>query len=64
MLPRTIEWVDGRIALVDQTALPEVRQVTVRTVDELVDAIRRLVVRGAPALGAAGALGVAWPPAP
>src|SRR5437764_15327232 len=29
-----------------------------RTVDELIDAIRRLAVRGAPALGAAGALGV------
>jgi methylthioribose-1-phosphate isomerase len=59
VLPRTIEWVDGRIALVDQTALPQVRVLTVATVDELVDAIRRLVVRGAPALGAAGALGVA-----
>jgi methylthioribose-1-phosphate isomerase len=59
VLPRTIEWVDGRIAMVDQTALPEIRVVTVGTVDELIDAIRRLVVRGAPALGAAGALGMA-----
>ena len=59
MLPQTIEWADGRIALVDQTALPELRVVTVGTVDELIDAVRRLVVRGAPALGAAGALGVA-----
>jgi methylthioribose-1-phosphate isomerase len=39
--------------------LPQVRTVTIGTVDELVDAIRRLVIRGAPALGAAGALGVA-----
>jgi methylthioribose-1-phosphate isomerase len=59
VLPRTIDWVDGRIALVDQTALPELRVVHIDDADELVDAIRRLVVRGAPALGAAGALGVA-----
>ncbi|WP_433298988.1 S-methyl-5-thioribose-1-phosphate isomerase [Pseudonocardia sp. CA-142604] len=58
-MPRTIDWVDGRIALVDQTALPELRIVYIDDADELVDAIRRLVVRGAPALGAAGALGVA-----
>jgi methylthioribose-1-phosphate isomerase len=59
VLPRTIDWVDGRVALVDQTALPELRVVHIDDADELVDAIRRLVVRGAPALGAAGALGVA-----
>ena len=59
MLPRTIDWVDGRIVLVDQTALPAVRTIAVDDVDALVDAIRRLVVRGAPALGVAGALGVA-----
>jgi methylthioribose-1-phosphate isomerase len=59
VLPRTIEWVDGRIVLVDQTVLPAIRTVTVDDVDAMVDAIRRLVVRGAPALGVAGALGVA-----
>jgi methylthioribose-1-phosphate isomerase len=59
VLPRTIDWVDGRIVLVDQTALPAIRTVAIAQVDELVDAIRRLVVRGAPALGVAGALGVA-----
>jgi methylthioribose-1-phosphate isomerase len=59
VLPRTIDWVDGRIVLVDQTVLPAIRTVTVDQVDVLVDAIRRLVVRGAPALGVAGALGVA-----
>ncbi|NMI00873.1 S-methyl-5-thioribose-1-phosphate isomerase [Pseudonocardia acidicola] len=58
-MPPTIQWVDGRIALVDQTALPDLHVVTVGTVEELIDAIRRLAVRGAPALGAAGALGVA-----
>ncbi|HXV93418.1 MAG TPA: S-methyl-5-thioribose-1-phosphate isomerase, partial [Pseudonocardia sp.] len=59
MLPPTIAWADGRIVLVDQTALPAVRVVRIESLDVLVDAIRRLVVRGAPALGAAGALGVA-----
>jgi methylthioribose-1-phosphate isomerase len=57
---RTIDWVDGAVVIVDQCALPaEYRTLTLRTVDELIDAIRRLAVRGAPALGAAGALGTA-----
>ncbi len=56
---RTIDWVDGTVVIVDQTALPhELRTLRLADVDELVDAIRRLAVRGAPALGAAGALGV------
>jgi S-methyl-5-thioribose-1-phosphate isomerase len=59
---RTIEWdADARaVVILDQTLLPG--QVTFRrvtSVDELVDAIGRLAVRGAPALGVAGALGVA-----
>ncbi|MFF4985802.1 S-methyl-5-thioribose-1-phosphate isomerase [Streptosporangium saharense] len=57
---RTIDWVDGAIELVDQTALPDrCDLLRIGTVDELVGAIRRLAVRGAPALGVAGALGVA-----
>jgi methylthioribose-1-phosphate isomerase len=57
---RTIDWSGGEVVLVDQTALPgELRRLRLRDVDELIDAIRRLAVRGAPALGAAGALGVA-----
>jgi methylthioribose-1-phosphate isomerase len=56
---RTIDWIDGAVVIVDQTALPhELRTLRLSDVDELVDAIRRLAVRGAPALGAAGALGV------
>jgi S-methyl-5-thioribose-1-phosphate isomerase len=56
---RTIDWVDGAVVIVDQTALPhELRTLRLTDVDELVDGIRRLAVRGAPALGAAGALGV------
>ncbi|QFZ21318.1 S-methyl-5-thioribose-1-phosphate isomerase [Saccharothrix syringae] len=57
---RTIDWVDGRIIAIDQTRLPDVlTTLRIDAVDQLVDAIRRLAVRGAPALGVAGALGVA-----
>jgi methylthioribose-1-phosphate isomerase len=57
---RTIDWVDGAVVLIDQTALPgEERWLRLSTVDEMVDAIQRLAVRGAPAIGVAGALGVA-----
>ena len=57
---RTIDWVDGAIELIDQTLLPhrlELRRVT--ELPELIDDIQRLAVRGAPALGVAGAMGVA-----
>ncbi|MFD5416977.1 S-methyl-5-thioribose-1-phosphate isomerase [Streptomyces sp. NPDC127069] len=57
---RAVEWAGDGLALIDQTALPH-REVVLRVtdVDGLVDAVRRLVVRGAPAIGAAGAYGVA-----
>lgn len=56
---RTIDWDGDAVTIIDQTALPaDFRVLSLRTVDELIDAIRRLAVRGAPALGAAGALGV------
>ena len=57
---RTIRWTGDGLKLLDQTALPSrIEYLVVRDVDALVDAIRRLVVRGAPALGVAGAFGVA-----
>ena len=60
---RAIEWLDGprpMIRLIDQTLLPDAEQyIDVTTVDVLVESIQDLVVRGAPALGAVGALGVA-----
>jgi methylthioribose-1-phosphate isomerase len=57
---RTIDWVDGAVEIIDQTLLPS-KLATRRlvTVPELVVAVRELAVRGAPALGVAGALGVA-----
>jgi methylthioribose-1-phosphate isomerase len=59
---RTIAWDDDRdcIAMVDQTELPsEYTTYHAERIDELVESIQLLRVRGAPALGAAGAFGVA-----
>ena len=59
-IPPTIEWVDGRVHLIDQRKLPgKLAFLHVGTVDELCEAIRTLAVRGAPALGVAGAMGIA-----
>ena len=60
--PATLEWIggiDGHLALLDQTLLPEqtvILQVT--EVAVVIDAIQRLAVRGAPAIGVAAAYGV------
>ncbi len=60
VLDDVIGWQDGHIIAIDQTALPHrLSVIRIDTVDELVDAIVRLAVRGAPLLGVAGALGVA-----
>ncbi len=60
MLPPTIEWAGDRIRLVDQRRLPhELVMVEATTTEELCGFIATLAVRGAPALGAAGAMGVA-----
>ena len=57
---RTIDWVDGAIELIDQTLLPHsVELLRVTELPALIVDIQRLAVRGAPALGVAGALGVA-----
>ncbi len=57
---RTIDWVDGGIVAIDQTRLPDtLTTLRIDTADQLIDAIKRLAIRGAPALGVAGALGVA-----
>jgi S-methyl-5-thioribose-1-phosphate isomerase len=57
---RTLDWVDGAIRTIDQTVLPGTeRWLELSTVDDLVAAIQRLSIRGAPALGVAGAFGVA-----
>lgn len=59
-IPPTIEWRRGRIRLIDQRALPaRLAFLECASVAQVCDAIRSMVVRGAPALGATGAYGVA-----
>ncbi|MDN2498171.1 bifunctional S-methyl-5-thioribose-1-phosphate isomerase/methylthioribulose 1-phosphate dehydratase, partial [Nocardia nova] len=56
----SITWVDGAVVTIDQRALPhEVRTLRLTTVDQVIDAIATLAVRGAPAIGVTGAFGVA-----
>jgi methylthioribose-1-phosphate isomerase len=57
---RTIDWDGEAVVIIDQTLLPgEEKLLRLRDVGELAEAIRSLSVRGAPALGVAGALGIA-----
>ena len=59
-IPPTIEWRNGCVRMIDQRQLPgRLAFVEAGTVEELCDAIRTLAVRGAPALGVAGAMGMA-----
>jgi methylthioribose-1-phosphate isomerase len=59
-IPPTIEWTGRTVKLIDQRRLPgELAFLECTTVDELCDAIVTLAIRGAPALGAAGAMGIA-----
>ncbi|HEX6546783.1 MAG TPA: S-methyl-5-thioribose-1-phosphate isomerase [Bryobacteraceae bacterium] len=56
----TIEWTGDGVVMIDQTRLPrETVYVTCRTYIEVADAIRTMVIRGAPAIGVAAAMGVA-----
>ena len=57
---RPVTWHEGAVRIIDQTALPgTLTYLDLGTVEDLIDAIQRLAVRGAPALGVAGAYGVA-----
>ena len=56
----TIQWTEEGVVMIDQTRLPrEEVYVTCRTYIEVADAIRNMVIRGAPAIGVAAAMGVA-----
>ena len=53
----TVAWVRDAIEIIDQTKLPDTCEVLrLSTVEAAIDAIRRLAVRGAPAIGICGAL--------
>jgi methylthioribose-1-phosphate isomerase len=57
---KTLEWTDSGVRFIDQTKLPmEEVYVTCRTYQEVAAAIRDMVVRGAPAIGVAAAMGIA-----
>lgn len=57
---RTIQWTGNVSRMVDQTLVPyEYKYVDIKTGDEMYDAIKNMIVRGAPAIGVSGAHGVA-----
>ena len=56
----TIQWTADGVVMIDQTRLPrEEAFVTCRTYREVAEAIRNMVIRGAPAIGVAAAMGIA-----
>ena len=56
---KTIEWVNNKSRMIDQTILPyEFKTVDITTAEEMYHAIKDMIVRGAPAIGIAGAHGV------
>ena len=59
-LLRTVEWKNNKVVMIDQTKLPnELVFVEYDDYNQIADAIRTLVVRGAPAIGVSGAFGLA-----
>ncbi len=57
---QTLEWTDRGVRFIDQTKLPtEETYVNCKTYQEVADVIRNMVVRGAPAIGVAAAMGIA-----
>ena len=60
MTIRTVSWKDNSVIMIDQTKLPNILEyVTYTDFNQVADAIRTLVVRGAPAIGVSGAFGLA-----
>ncbi len=57
---KTVRWENNRVIMIDQTKLPnELVFVEYDDFNQVADAIRTLVVRGAPAIGVSGAFGMA-----
>ena len=60
LMIQTLEWTDKGVRFLDQTKLPtEESYVTATTYQQVADAIRSMVVRGAPAIGVAAGMGIA-----
>jgi methylthioribose-1-phosphate isomerase len=57
---RTIEWTDEGVRMLDQRLLPsEEKYLMLRSYEEVAEAIKKMVIRGAPAIGIAAAMGLA-----
>lgn len=57
---QTLEWTDAGVSFIDQTKLPtEEVYVVCKNYEAVADAIRTMIVRGAPAIGVAAAMGIA-----
>jgi methylthioribose-1-phosphate isomerase len=57
---KTVEWTDEGVRMLDQRILPmEEKYLTLRSYDEVADAIKKMIVRGAPAIGVSAAFGLA-----
>src|SRR5215212_8692485 len=57
---KTVEWTKDGIRMLDQRLLPsEETYLLLRSYDEVADAIKKMVIRGAPAIGVAAAMGIA-----
>lgn len=57
---KTVEWTDEGVRMLDQRLLPnEEKYLTLRSYEEVAEAIRQMVVRGAPAIGVSAAMGIA-----
>ena len=57
---KTVEWTDEGVRMIDQRLLPtEERYLMLRTYEEVAEAIKQMVVRGAPAIGISAAMGIA-----
>jgi len=57
---KTIEWKNNSVIMIDQTKLPNILEyVTYTDYNQVANAIRTLVIRGAPAIGVSGAFGLA-----
>jgi len=57
---KTVEWTNEGVRMLDQRLLPtEEKYLMLRSYEEIADAIKKMVVRGAPAIGVSAAMGLA-----
>ncbi|MBA3441916.1 MAG: S-methyl-5-thioribose-1-phosphate isomerase [Pyrinomonadaceae bacterium] len=57
---KTVEWTNEGVRMIDQRLLPvEEKYVMLRSCEEVAEAIKQMVIRGAPAIGVAAAMGIA-----